>query len=93
MSFAQETPAIVFSGKTEEEALESALEELSLTKDDIVYEAKEQKRDIKVQEALPLDEVMNTKSKVEERLESINPLEITPLEALNILYELKNINK
>ena len=33
----------VFSGKTEEEALESALEELSLTKDDILYEAKEQK--------------------------------------------------
>ena len=58
-----------------------------------IYENKEQKRDIKVQEALPLDEMINTKSKVEERLESINPLEITPLEALNILYELKNINK
>ena len=33
----------VFSGKTEEEALENALEELSLTKDDILYETKEQK--------------------------------------------------
>ena len=58
-----------------------------------IYENKEKKRDIKVQEALPLDEMINTKSKVEERLEGINPLEITPLEALNILYELKNINK
>ena len=58
-----------------------------------IYENKEQKRDIKVQEALPLDEMINTKSKVEERLDEINPLEITPLEALNILYELKNINK
>ena len=32
-----------FSGKTEEEALENALNELSLTKDDILYDAKEQK--------------------------------------------------
>lgn len=32
-----------FSGKTEEEALESALSELNLTKDDILYDAKEQK--------------------------------------------------
>ena len=27
---------------------------------------------------------------IKEKLESINPLEITPMEALNILYELKN---
>ena len=33
----------VFSGKTEEEALENALEELSLEKKDILYEFKEQK--------------------------------------------------
>lgn len=33
----------VFSGKTEEEALESALNELSLTKEDIFYDVKEQK--------------------------------------------------
>ena len=32
-----------FSGKTEEEALESALNELNLTKDDILYDAQEQK--------------------------------------------------
>ena len=33
----------VFSGKTEEEALESALSELGVTKDDILYDSKEQK--------------------------------------------------
>ena len=61
--------------------------------DDIlkIYEAKEKKRDIKIQETLPLDEVIvkEKESKVEEELKDINPLEITPLEALNILYKLK----
>ena len=33
----------VFSGKTEEEALENALNELSVEKKDILYEVKEQK--------------------------------------------------
>ena len=32
---------------------------------------------------------MPKKSKVEEELEKIDPLEITPMEALNILYKLK----
>ena len=55
-----------------------------------VYESNEQKRDIKVQESLPLDEIMEIKeSKVEEELKNIDPLSITPLEALNILYKLK----
>lgn len=56
-----------------------------------IYEAKENKRDIKVQESLPLDEIIvkEKESKVEEELRQINPLEITPLEALNILYKLK----
>ena len=61
--------------------------------DDIlkIYEAKEKKRDIKIQETLPLDEVIvkEKESKVEEELRNINPLEVTPLEALNILYKLK----
>ncbi len=56
-----------------------------------VYENNEKKRDIKIQETLPLDELMPQKSKVEEELEKINPLEITPIEALNILYKLKEI--
>lgn len=55
-----------------------------------VYENKERQRDIKVQEALPLEELMEQKtSEVEEELKKINPLEISPMEALNILYELK----
>ena len=58
-----------------------------------IYENKEMKRDIKVQEALPIDEMIPKKSKVEERLSEINPLEITPIDALNILYELKEMDK
>ena len=56
-----------------------------------VYEGNEQKRDIKIQEALPIDDLIPKTSKVEEELNKIDPLEITPLEALNILYKLKNI--
>ena len=56
-----------------------------------VYENKEKKRDIKVQEALPIDDLIPKQSKVEKELEKIDPLEITPLEALNILYKLKNM--
>ena len=49
------------------------------------YENKERK----VQVSLPIDEVIYEKPKVISKLEKINPLEITPIEALNILYELK----
>ena len=54
-----------------------------------VYEDKEIKRDIKVQESLPLDDLINVKSEVEEELEKVNVMDITPLDALNILYKLK----
>ena len=55
-----------------------------------LYENKEKQRDIKIQEALPLDELMEQKpSEVEEELKKINPLEVSPMEALNILYNLK----
>ncbi len=55
-----------------------------------VYENEEVKRDIKVQEALPIEELMPKKtSVVEDELEKINVMEVTPLEALNILYNLK----
>lgn len=54
-----------------------------------VYENKERKRDIKIQQSLSFDEVIKEESKIEQELEKINPLEITPLEALNILYKLK----
>lgn len=54
-----------------------------------VYEDKEIRRDIKVQEALPLDDLINVKSEVEEELDRVNVMDITPLDALNILYKLK----
>lgn len=54
-----------------------------------VYENKEKKRDIKIQESLPIDDLIPKKSIVEEDLKAINILEITPIEALNILYKLK----
>lgn len=54
-----------------------------------VYENKERKRDIKIQQALSFDEMVKEESVIEQELEKINPLEITPLEALNVLYKLK----
>lgn len=55
-----------------------------------VYENNEMQRDRKVQESLPIDDLIdNEPSIVEEKIKAINPLEITPLEALNIIYELK----
>ncbi len=59
--------------------------------DDIlkVYETKELKRDIKVQESLPLDELMIPTSKIEEKIKELNLLEVTPLDALNTLYKLQ----
>ncbi len=55
-----------------------------------VYENNEVTRDMKIQESLPLDELMIKEDNyLEEELNKINPLEITPLEALNILYKLK----
>jgi len=54
-----------------------------------VYEKKEKKRDLKIQESLPLDELMKEESMVEKKLKEIDPMTITPIDALNILYELK----
>ena len=53
-----------------------------------VYENKETKRDIIVQEAFILEDIKE--SKIEKALSEIDPLTITPLEALNILSKLKN---
>ena len=58
-----------------------------------VYENKEVKRDIKIQESLPIEELIPKKSKIEEELEKINPLELTPMEAINTLYNLKKIGE
>ena len=57
-----------------------------------VYETKEKKRDIIVQESFPLDFFEEKKSKVEEKLKEIDPVNITPMEALNIIYELKKMD-
>jgi len=55
-----------------------------------VYEKKEKKRDIKIQESLPLDLVMpKEESNIEKKIKEIDPMNITPMEALNIICELK----
>ena len=54
-----------------------------------VYENKEKKRDIIVQTTLPLDFEVK-ESEVEKEIKKLNILEITPMEAINILYKLKN---
>ena len=55
-----------------------------------VYENKEAKRDTKIQESLPIDELLEKKdSIIEEEIKKINVLDITPMDAMNILYNLK----
>lgn len=59
-----------------------------------IYENKSKKKEIFTQTSLFLnidekEEETEKTSVVEERLNEINPLEITPIQALNILYELK----
>ena len=55
-----------------------------------VYENKEAKRDTKIQESLPIDKLLEKKdSIIEEEIKKINVLDITPMDAMNILYNLK----
>ena len=54
-----------------------------------IYESKEQKRDIKIQESLPLDELIEKDSKIEEEIKNLDILNLTPMDALNILYKLQ----
>ena len=55
-----------------------------------VYESKDNKKSISIQESLPLDDLVPKKdNEVIEKLKSIDVLKINPIEALNILYELK----
>ena len=53
-----------------------------------VYENKERKRDIVIQTTLPLD-FKEEKNEIEETIKNINVLELTPMDAINLLYELK----
>ena len=54
-----------------------------------VYENKEQHRDIKIQESLPIDEMIAETSEVEKEIKGINLLETSPIEALNFLYKIQ----
>ena len=57
-----------------------------------VYEKKNVKKEVFTQTSLfeyTEEEINNKPSKIEEKIESINPLEMTPMEALNYLYDLK----
>ena len=58
-----------------------------------LYETKEKKTTRIVQEALPLEFVTEEESKVEKRLKDIDPLNMTPMEALTVLFELKELEK
>ena len=56
-----------------------------------VYEKKGKKEEEKyTQISINFDTIEPKVNVIEEKLKEINPLEITPLEALNILYDLKN---
>ena len=54
-----------------------------------VYETKEKNRDLVIQTTLPLDFTNDKKSEIEEEIKKLDILELTPLKALNILYELR----
>ena len=56
-----------------------------------LYETKE--KETVVQESLPLEFVVEKESEVEKRLKEIDPLQMTPMEALTILFELKELEK
>ena len=57
-----------------------------------IYENKEKKRDIIIQTTLPLD-FKEEKNEIEEIIKNLNVLELTPIDAINILYDLKNKTK
>ena len=64
------------------------------TADDIlnVYEKKNIKKETFTQTSLfelADEEIVEKKNEVEEKVKAINPLEMTPMEALNFLYDLK----
>ncbi|MBS7021122.1 MAG: DNA mismatch repair protein MutS [Firmicutes bacterium] len=58
------------------------------------YENQESVKATKIQEAFPLDALIEQeKSKVEERLKEVDPLTMSPMEALTLLFELKDLEK
>ena len=57
-----------------------------------VYEDKEVKRDISIQQSIPLDELISVskESEIEEEIKALDIMTLTPIDALNKLYELKS---
>ncbi len=53
------------------------------------YENKKDKKDRYEQTSLDFDTIKKEENKVEQKLKEIDPLQITPIDAINILYELK----
>ena len=50
----------------------------------------ESKKSVEIKSQMSFDlEPVKEESKVEKRLKEIDPLKVTPMDALNILYELK----
>ena len=54
---------------------------------------KNNKQESKIQLSMNFDEPAKEENKVEKRLDEIDVLKITPIDALNLLYELKELNK
>ena len=54
-----------------------------------IYEKKENARDIVIQTTLPLN-FEEKNNEIEEYIKNLNVLELTPIQAINTLYELKN---
>lgn len=55
-----------------------------------IYENNEKERDVIIQASLPLDDlIIESKSKIEEMISDLNILEMTPIDAMNTLYKLK----
>ncbi len=53
------------------------------------YETKETKQKVLIQECIPVEDLLPSPNIIEEEIKKIDPMNITPMEALNILYKLK----
>ena len=58
-----------------------------------IYENKEQRKGISIQQSLPLEPIPKKENKIEKRIKELDLFHMTPIEALNLLYELKEWTK
>ena len=66
------------------------LPKLVIERADEILSTYESKKDVEIKSQMSFDlEPVKEESKVEKRLKEIDPLKVTPIDALNILYELK----